>query len=658
MNSYAGSPALAPEAREKVLETFRHTLALAQEGKNEEALLGCDFLLKMDARFAPARSLLELLRGIAPGTPVDVEQYNDYLGVENAGEALSEPSQDLPDAFHDGLADSPPQAASASGLDDFVFAEEAPGASGHGLPETPRSEAVLESAPPSLPGGDAFGGGLDDLRMSLPAGGPGTLGAIPEPAEVPPLASSPAGAPPPMPAPAFAAASARPAASIQVDARITQFLKQGDEAMSRGNAQEAIDLWSRVFLIDLSNEEASRRIDAAREAQADSARKIDILLSEGVAQYERGDLAGARNKFLDVLAVSEHDATARGYLSQIEAAIVPGEGSLAPLPSGAGDSDFMKNEIEAPAPPSFAEDSGPRSRSPGDLADADLEPEAADSRKADRRAGGGGRIDVRVLLAGAVVILAAVAGGTYFFLRGKPAPQPTHEGAAPVRPVGTAGPGASAPDAFQKAQALFDAGKVDEAIAVLAKLPESDPRHNEALVRMEKMKSSAAPTPGPAAPSAAQLDEMRAAGFAAMSTSRYIDALKNLDPVVKARPEDTEAAAATQHAHERVEALRSASRSYDEKDYDSAIKLLWELRKGDPKNQDVEEYLVNAYFNSAVQSFQSGNIPRATTAAKEVTDIRPGDAEAQRLLRFARKYPRGPTDLLSRIFIKHLTPRP
>jgi tetratricopeptide (TPR) repeat protein len=493
--------------------------------------------------------------------------------------------------------------------------------------------------------------------MSLPAGGAGALGAIPAPAEVPPLASSAAGAPPPMPAPAFAAASARPAASIQVDARITQFLKQGDEAMSRGNTQEAIDLWSRVFLIDLSNEEASRRIDAAREAQADSARKIDILLSEGVAQYESGDLAGARNKFLDVLAVSENDATARGYISQIEAAIVPGEGSSAPLTSGAGDSDFMKNEIEALAPPSFAEDSGLRRRSPGDRADAGLEPEAEDSRKAGRRAGGGGRIDVRVLLAGAVVILAAVASGTYFFLRGKPAPQPTHEGATLVKPGGQGGPSASTPDAFQKAQALFDAGKLDEAIFVLAKLPESDPRHNEALVRIEKMKSSAAPTPGPAAPSAAQLDEMRAAGFAAMSTSRYIDALKNLDPVVKARPEDAEAATATQRAHEQVEALRSASRSYDERDYDSAIKLLWELRKGDAKNQDVEEYLVNAYFNSAVQSFQSGNIPRAATALKEATDLRPGDAEAQRLLRFARKYPRGATDLLSRILIKHLTPR-
>jgi len=93
----------------------------------------------------------------------------------------------------------------------------------------------------------------------------------------------------------------------------------------------------------------------------------------------------------------------------------------------------------------------------------------------------------------------------------------------------------AAKKALRAFQAEFDAGKIDEAIAVLLKLPDSDPRHNEALVRIEKMKSSAAPTPVPAAPSEAALDEMRVAGFTAVASSRYIDAVKNLDPVVKAR---------------------------------------------------------------------------------------------------------------------------
>ena len=657
MNPYAGSPALALEAREKVLETFRHTLALAQEGKNEEALLGCDFLLKMDARFAPARGLLEMLRGVAPGTPVDVDRFSDYLDAESAGEALSESAPELPEAFP-SPSPAPPSAVSATGLDDLVFGDEAGGSSASGLPETPASVIAPRAVAPAAGGGDPFGLGLDDLHMSLPEGGPGAVGTIPAPASAPPL-PAPAAAAPPAPGPAAASATVAPPrvqSGVQTDPRITQFLKQGDEALARGNAQEAIDLWSRVFLIDLSNEEASRRIDSAREAQAESARKIDLLLSEGVAQYESRNLAGARNKFLDVLAVSENDATARGYLNQIEAALAPTGGSSEPLSASAGDSDFMKNEIEAPGPPSFAEDSGIKRGS-----QPDAEESAPDAEGAQRPLQPGSRkarVDLRVLLAGAVVVLAAVAGGTYLFLMKKPAAPPATAAVTPVKGGGPGGSAAPLEDTFQKADALFNAGKIDEAIGVLAKLPESDPRHNEALVRIEKMKSSAAPTPGPAPPSAAALDEMRVAGFTAMASSRYIDALKNLDPVVRARPQDAEAAAAAQRAHEQVEALRSASKSYNEYDYDSAIKLLWDLRRGDAKNQDVEEYLVNAYYNLAVQSFQAGNIPKATTAVKEATDLRPGDAEAQRLLRFARKYPKGATDLLSRILIKHLTLRP
>ena len=649
MTSYAGSPALAPEAREKVLQTFRHTLVLAQEGKNEEALLGCDFLLKMDARFAPARGLLEVLRGVAPGTPVNVERFADYLGVESAGEALPDSAHDLKEAFPSGSATPVPPAKPASGLDDLVFGDEGGGAPGSPLPKAPRSEA----SPPPPHAGDAFGG-LDDLRLSMPAGGPGAMGTTPAPAPASPLASPPSG--PPLAQPAPAPVPPRAVSAVQADPRITQFLKQGDEALARGNAQEAIDLWSRVFLIDLSNEEASRRIDAARESQAESARKIDLLLTEGVTSYENGDLAGARNKFLDVLAVSEHDATARGYLNQIEAALASG-GSPTPVPPSAGDSDFMKHEIEAPGPPSFAEDSGVGRGFKGDAGSPDRESAMSSSQKIARPRGKG-RIDVRVLLAAAAVLLAVVGGGAYWFLRGRSAARPGTAGGPPLKGGVPSTHGALSEDPFQKAQVLFDAGKIDEAIAVLAKLPDSDPRHNEAFVRIEKMKSSAAPTPGPAAPSAAQLDEMRVAGLTAMSSSRYIDALKNLDPVVKARPQDAEAAAAAQRAHEQVEALRNASKSYNENDYESAIKLLWQLRRGDAKNQDVEEYLVNAYYNSAVQSLQAGNMAKATIAVKEATDLRPGDAEAQRLLRFARKYPRGASDLLSRILIKHLTLRP
>src|ERR1019366_6798142 len=89
------------------------------------------------------------------------------------------------------------------------------------------------------------------------------------------------------------------------------------------------------------------------------------------------------NKFLDVLAVSEHDATARGYLNQIEAALASAE-SAAPVSASTGDSDFMKHEIEAPAPPSFADDSGVGRGFTGDASGPGLEPAATSAEKAAR----------------------------------------------------------------------------------------------------------------------------------------------------------------------------------------------------------------------------------------------------------------------------------
>ncbi len=69
---YPGNPSLPREVREKILSTFRHTLNLYKEGKLDDCLIGCDFILKMDARFIPARRLLEKAKN--PSAEVDVAE--------------------------------------------------------------------------------------------------------------------------------------------------------------------------------------------------------------------------------------------------------------------------------------------------------------------------------------------------------------------------------------------------------------------------------------------------------------------------------------------------------------------------------------------------------------------------------------------------------
>ncbi len=695
--AYPGSPSLSAEAREKVLQTFRHTLEMARAGRNEDALLGCDFILKMDARFTPARRLLASLRGIATGTVVDLGEFDAFdfgpaparpappptpasapapapappatgPATPAAGYAVPASPVPAPDPFAspgsglDGLgfddlganpfaptpsgAPAPPQAASFPGSQDFGFGDPVPDAFGAPAPDLSFSPGAPQVADPFASSAP------DPFAPTAPSAGP------PPPSD--PFASSALPADPfdspALPADAFAPQAPvsfqAPPPGAAVDPRIVQFLRQGDEAAGRGHLQEAIDLWSRVFLIDLSNEDASRRIDAAREKQSEAARQLDVLLSEGVQLYETGDLQSARNAFLKVLTLSESDATARNYLNQIDAALAVPE-AAPPSPAAALPAEpYLRDELESPGRPAFAEDF-PALDERSDAGAAGEESPAARSRREEEASPRGGKVDGRVLIGVAALVLVGVAAAAWFLFRPKPAP------IAPGAGEETAVATAPAQNPLEQAQALFKAGKVEEALGILTAIPATDPRHDQAVVLIEQFKSSAEPRPstGPGV-SDAQVDEARLAGLASLSSGRYIDAVKSLDLVVKARPEDSEAAQALSRARDAVSALGSAIRSYNEQDYVSAQRLLWDLRKQDPKNQDVEDYLFKSYFNDGILSLQSGSTKKAEEAFKEAAALRPQDAETQRHMKFARRYAGGTTDLLSRIYIRHVSPRP
>ncbi len=78
--SYPGNSSLPSEIQQRILATFEQTLELAGKGNQQEALLGCDFILRLDPLFDPARKLqgrLEQMQG-----PVDV---SDLTGEADEG---------------------------------------------------------------------------------------------------------------------------------------------------------------------------------------------------------------------------------------------------------------------------------------------------------------------------------------------------------------------------------------------------------------------------------------------------------------------------------------------------------------------------------------------------------------------------------------------
>ena len=51
--AYPGNPELSPQAQDRVMTAFRQVVGKLQEGSREEALIGLEFVLRLDPAYAP-----------------------------------------------------------------------------------------------------------------------------------------------------------------------------------------------------------------------------------------------------------------------------------------------------------------------------------------------------------------------------------------------------------------------------------------------------------------------------------------------------------------------------------------------------------------------------------------------------------------------------
>jgi tetratricopeptide (TPR) repeat protein len=59
--AYPGNPELSPQAQDRVATAFKQVMGKLQEGNREEALIGLEFVLRLDPRYAPAQNLHQQL---------------------------------------------------------------------------------------------------------------------------------------------------------------------------------------------------------------------------------------------------------------------------------------------------------------------------------------------------------------------------------------------------------------------------------------------------------------------------------------------------------------------------------------------------------------------------------------------------------------------
>ncbi len=692
---YPGNPSLPREVRDKILSTFKHTLGLYQEGKLDDCLIGCDFILKMDPRFSPARRLLEKTKNPAADvdlieleaivatmpsrqqrpSPADaekllvraVESYNarDFDACINAAEQVltalpgnvhatellekarqkksaqgefeacraralalleknrqNEAAAELErmralDPEHPAVAllerrivtvggaasagASPQPAAGLGGMMDLGE----PG--GMGLGDRAHEPHISFDAPAATPSGGLDSLSLDSLSLDadqstavapppdFPStrrgplerpGSPGDLWTEGEAPELPPAA--PVAPAPPRPA--------RPTPEEEAgttEREIGLLLKQGDEAAAREEHEAAIEIWSRIFLIDINSVEAVTRIEKARQEMAEGDKRVRQILETGRNAYDAGDLEAARSAFLRALAIEGGDATARSYLDRIE-------------------KEMASAAAPVPAPPE---------------AESETEKEPAAAREkpsATKAARPGLRVNSKVaVIAAAFLVLVAI--GSWLVLRQpRPAPAPP----APTRASGS----------LEKATAFFQQGKIPETIAELKRIRPSDPDYAKArqlLDTLSKTPAEQAPVAAAEQPPAGSAgsseagdpNPVRARAEQELAAKRYIDALKDFSAVAGSFQGDPAFAQSMSTASEKVAELTPAVKLYNEGEYETAVPILWRIYQADKGNEDARSYLLRCYANQGITHLQNGLYQKAKQSFDEALALDPQDKE-------------------------------
>lgn len=685
--SYPGNPSLSADVQQRILSTFEQTLDLAAEGSHQEALLGCDFVLRMDPQFQAARTLQERLRAGAPVAIDDLRAGALSANVANAAGTAHDPfgtldgvSLDLPDLPE---ADFFGEAAAAPGSDLRTelaallgerrfpellqraqqnmgaiatdpelqrivgFAQERLEAEPYvvkflgsareaqrkgDLPEVERLLAKARSLDPTHPG-------IGEVERSL-----GSRAAAPA------ASPSPSPLPPPVVAPASPFDSGSFGGDSESARRIQELLHEGQTAFDAGDPQAAIDAWSRIFLIDIDHQEASRRIELARKLKAEKERQVEEIFHDGLAGLESGDLAGARQAFQRVLELQPGHITAREYLDQLAAGTVPvvraasrEMPAVSPEPALPVPSDFeggqlqdLKEEILVPPDPSEVAGRPAPRREPKPIT-------APKERKPGRL----------FLMVGAVVLLLVGAGAWWFFQN--------RERMFPNSDEEVEGLGAASASPINRAVGLQQGGKTARAIALLRRIPPNDPHYKEAQSLIAKWESAGAPSaaaavgPPPEVLARRQgfLDQARSA----YGERSYLTAADRYSKAASLAPLDPPDADSFADAKRQIEPLRKYVELYQQHDWEFIVRDLWDLHDKDPNNRDVNRLLADSSYNLGVLALQRADMKRAADSFKDVLDVVPDDPAARRHLLFAQTYQEREKDLLYRIYVKYLPTR-
>ncbi len=418
--------------------------------------------------------------------------------------------------------------------------------------------------------------------------------------------------------------------------KIENYLRDGDDLFESGDYQGAIDSWSKIFLIDVTNEQASERIEQAKERKRSADQRLDDLVTSGVAAYDRGDYQTARQTFEEVLAQDDSNFRAGEYLEKLDdhsAATAGGaseSSSLPPPPPPAAidhddsiyQGDMYEEEASVPPPPPRTSDKP---------SNAATTPRAA------------GKKSPRGLIL-AVLAVAVLAVGAWFGWSMLGGDEP-----AQVDTAATQGK-------INRARLLAEGGDYPQAISVLSSVEPGDPMREQALQLIAQYRQQQAEKGGMVGgrPMNEVRDEFLAQGRSSFQEEDYITAKTAFEEAAKLKPLEGTDRDMYENATRQVSKLQAATTLFAQGSYAEAIDELSAVLEAEPTSVNAREMLVNAHFNLGVTALKNDDHQRAIEEFSLVLEDDPNDAMARRSLEIAQLYNDRPKDLMYEIFIKYL----
>ncbi len=416
--------------------------------------------------------------------------------------------------------------------------------------------------------------------------------------------------------------------------KIEQYLADGDGAFDSGDFQQAIDLWSRIFLIDVTNEQASERIERAKAKRRELEQKAEPGLSAAVEAYDRKDYDTARVKLNEVLRIDPKNPGALDYLERLPAATFAKPGSASAPPPAPAPAAAM-HDIFADEPLAGVYEATPVSTS------APAKPAVTDKKapgKGPAKQASKG-LPLIPIIAAVVLVVVAVGGWFAWSKFRKPSYDPKATQAI-----------------FKQVDVLTKQGQYDEAISMLQDVAAEDPQHDRAVLMIADIqhKKGQGSELVEGRPAAAYYRDQIAAGRSAFDAHDYDGAKKAFEQAMRIKALPPDVRPIYDNAAQQVAKLDGAKSLFRARQYQDALGNLESLMQQDPQNQNILRMIIDAHFNLGATALQEERLDDAVKQFEDVLKLDPSDELAKRSKELAARYNGQGKDLLFKIYVKYL----